>query len=252
MRGRHLNALAAPKVSLALAQAVIYLASAPKSNAAYIAFNQAMQDAKTSGSLEVPLHLRNAPTKLMKSLDYGKGYRYAHDEADGFASGETYFPEALGVKRYYQPKNNGLEIKIKAKLDELRRRNGGNRMKLLAKEIVAVALGGGVGSVLRFALSRWVQSWVPGRAFPWGMFVCNVLGCLLVGLLAGILIHRMSVGPLWRAGILIGVLGGFTSFSSFSLDTSHLIAGRRFILCNCQCGVEFGMLCARHRRWFCC
>jgi len=108
---------------LALAQAVVYCAVAPKSNAVYKGFNQAWKDAKEYGSLEVPLHLRNAPTKLMKSLDYGKGYRYAHDEPNAFAAGEHYLPEKLIGKRYYEPVERGLEIKIKAKLDELRAKN---------------------------------------------------------------------------------------------------------------------------------
>ncbi len=112
--------LGSPEGELMLAQAVVYLACAPKSNATYSAFKQAMQDAKQSGSLEVPLHLRNAPTKLMKSMDYGKGYRYAHDEANAYASGENYFPEALQGRRYYQPVERGLELKIREKLASLR------------------------------------------------------------------------------------------------------------------------------------
>lgn len=113
--------LGSPEGELMLAQAVVYLACAPKSNATYSAFKQAMQDAKQSGSLEVPLHLRNAPTKLMKSMDYGKGYRYAHDEANAYASGENYFPEALQGRRYYQPVERGLELKIREKLATLRK-----------------------------------------------------------------------------------------------------------------------------------
>ncbi len=112
--------LGSPEGELMLAQAVVYLACAPKSNATYSAFKQAMQDAKQSGSLEVPMHLRNAPTKLMKSMDYGKGYRYAHDEANAYASGENYFPEALQGQRYYQPVERGLELKIRQKLASLR------------------------------------------------------------------------------------------------------------------------------------
>lgn len=112
--------LGSPEGELMLAQAVVYLACAPKSNATYSAFKQAMQDAKQSGSLEVPMHLRNAPTKLMKSVDYGKGYRYAHDEANAYASGENYFPEALQGQRYYQPVERGLELKIRQKLASLR------------------------------------------------------------------------------------------------------------------------------------
>ena len=105
---------------LAIAQAVIYLASAPKSNAVYMAFNEAMRNVRSQGSQEVPLHLRNAPTKLMGELGYGKEYRYAHNEPDAYAAGENYFPESMDPKRYYQPVNRGLEIKIAEKLDRLR------------------------------------------------------------------------------------------------------------------------------------
>ncbi len=112
--------LGSPEGELALAQAVVYLACAPKSNAVYKAFNAAMNDARGSGSLEVPLHLRNAPTRLMKNLDYGKQYRYAHDEPEAYASGENYFPEKLENRRYYRPVQRGLEIKIAEKLKYLR------------------------------------------------------------------------------------------------------------------------------------
>jgi len=107
---------------LAIAQAVIYLACAPKSNAVYSAFNAAMADVRSQGSSEVPLHLRNAPTKLMKDLGYAKEYRYAHNEPDAYAAGENYFPESMLERQYYQPVNRGLEIKIAeklARLDEL-------------------------------------------------------------------------------------------------------------------------------------
>ncbi len=112
--------LGSPEGELSIAQAIIYLASAAKSNAVYMAYKAAMKQAKQSGSLDVPLHLKNAPTKLMKSLDYGKDYRYAHNEEGGFAAGETYFPDSLGEQVYYEPVERGLEIKIKQKLDFLR------------------------------------------------------------------------------------------------------------------------------------
>ncbi|MGR8953503.1 MAG: replication-associated recombination protein A, partial [Gammaproteobacteria bacterium] len=111
--------LGSPEGELALAQAVVYLACAPKSNAVYKAYNAAMLDAKQSGSLGVPVHLRNAPTKLMKSLDYGRAYRYAHDEPEGYAAGENYFPDELQGASYYQPVARGLEIKIAEKLKHL-------------------------------------------------------------------------------------------------------------------------------------
>lgn len=112
--------LGSPEGELALAHAVVYLACAAKSNAVYRAYNAAMRDAKESGSLPVPVHLRNAPTSLMKSLDYGKAYRYAHDEPDAYAAGENYFPESLKGSQYYTPVNRGLEIKIAEKLKHLR------------------------------------------------------------------------------------------------------------------------------------
>ena len=115
--------LGSPEGELTLAQAVVYLACAPKSNAVYMAYKAAMQDARENGTSEVPLHIRNAPTTLMQQLDYGKDYRYAHDEADGFAAGATYFPDNMGERIYYQPVNRGLEIKIAEKLQRLRELN---------------------------------------------------------------------------------------------------------------------------------
>ena len=112
--------LGKPEGELAIAQAVIYLACAPKSNAVYTAFNAAMHDVKSQGSAEVPIHLRNAPTKLMKELGYKKDYRYAHDEPDAYAAGENYFPEAMTPRNYYQPVQRGLEIKIAEKLARLK------------------------------------------------------------------------------------------------------------------------------------
>lgn len=115
--------LGSPEGDLALAHAATYLAVAPKSNAAYMGYKAALKDVKEHGSYEVPLHLRNAPTKLMAELDYGKGYRYAHDEPEAFAAGESYFPEEMAERDYYQPVERGLEIKIAAKMDHLRQLN---------------------------------------------------------------------------------------------------------------------------------
>ncbi|MCG7984218.1 MAG: replication-associated recombination protein A [Candidatus Thiodiazotropha lotti] len=113
--------LGSPEGELAIAQAVVYMACAPKSNAVYKAWKSALADAKSSGSLEVPLALRNAPTKLMKSLDYGKAYRYAHDEPHAYAAGESYMPEELQGCHYYDPVDRGMEIKIAEKLAFLRK-----------------------------------------------------------------------------------------------------------------------------------
>ena len=113
--------LGSPEGELAIAQAVVFMACAAKSNAVYVAFGAAMEDAKKHGTLEVPLQLRNAPTGLMKSLGYGRGYRYAHDEPGAHAAGEKYFPEGMDPARYYQPVDRGLEIKIREALARLRK-----------------------------------------------------------------------------------------------------------------------------------
>ena len=112
--------LGSPEGELTLAQCVVYLAVAPKSNAVYQAFNQAKAFVKKDGTRPVPMHLRNAPTKLMKELDYGKGYRYAHDEEGGYAAGERYLPDGMAPPGFYRPVERGLEIRIAEKLRQLR------------------------------------------------------------------------------------------------------------------------------------
>ncbi len=115
--------LGSPEGELAIAQGIVYLACAAKSNAVYAAYKLAMEDARNSGSLEVPLHLRNAPTRFMEEQGYGENYRYAHDEEDAFAAGEVYFPDELAGRQYYHPVDRGLEIRIAEKLESLRKRN---------------------------------------------------------------------------------------------------------------------------------
>ena len=115
--------LGSPEGELALAEAVLYLAVAPKSNAVYRAYKEARALVQKDGSRPVPLHLRNAPTRLMKDLDYGAGYRYAHDEEGGFAAGERYWPDDMAAPRFYRPVDRGLELKIGDKLDQLRALN---------------------------------------------------------------------------------------------------------------------------------
>src|SRR5450830_1205114 len=115
--------LGTPEGELALAECVVYLAIAPKSNAVYKAFNEAKAFVKQDGTRPVPMHLRNAPTKLMKELDYGKGYRYAHDEEGGFAAGERYLPDGMAAPGFYRPVERGLEIRIAEKLRQLRELN---------------------------------------------------------------------------------------------------------------------------------
>jgi putative ATPase len=115
--------LGSPEGELALAECVVYLAVAPKSNAVYNAYNRVRKLVTTEGTRPVPLHLRNAPTALMKNLDYGRGYRYAHDEPDAFAAGENYWPEGMPAPTLYEPVPRGLEIKIAEKLQMLREKN---------------------------------------------------------------------------------------------------------------------------------
>jgi putative ATPase len=112
--------LGSPEGELALAEAVVFLAVAAKSNAVYRAYKEARAAAAESGTRPVPLRLRNAPTKLMKDIGYGTGYRYAHDEAGGFAAGESYFPDDMKAQNFYRPVDRGMEAKIKEKLDALR------------------------------------------------------------------------------------------------------------------------------------
>jgi putative ATPase len=121
--------LGSPEGELAIAQAVVYLAMAPKSNAAYAAWNAARAFAKQDGTRPVPLHLRNAPTRLMKQLDYGKDYRYAHSEEGGFAAGESYLPEGMAEPRFYEPVARGLELRIGERLNELRALNADARSR---------------------------------------------------------------------------------------------------------------------------
>ncbi|MGH1537861.1 MAG: replication-associated recombination protein A [Gammaproteobacteria bacterium] len=115
--------LGSPEGELAIAHAIVYLSCVPKSNAVYTAYNSAMKAAKEHGSLEVPMHLRNAPTKLMKDIGYGEGYRYAHNEEDAYAAGEVYLPEELQGQQYYLPEDRGLEAKIKQHLQTLRQKS---------------------------------------------------------------------------------------------------------------------------------
>ena len=117
--------LGSPEGELAIAQAAVFLACAAKSNAVYVAFGAAMEDARTLGSLDVPMHLRNAPTRLMKQLGHGKNYRYAHDEPDAYAAGERYFPDGIEPRNYYQPVPRGLEIKIGEALQRRKARDKG-------------------------------------------------------------------------------------------------------------------------------
>ena len=119
--------LGSPEGELALAQCVVYLAVAPKSNAVYKAFKEVKAFVKKDGTRPVPLHLRNAPTQLMKDLDYGTQYRYAHDEADAFAAGENYLPDGMAEPGFYRPVPRGLELRIAEKLEDLRQRNAAAR-----------------------------------------------------------------------------------------------------------------------------
>ncbi len=119
--------LGSPEGELALAELIVYLACAPKSNAVYIALGEAMEDVERFGTLDVPLRLRNAPTRLMRNLGYGRGYRYAHDEPDAFAAGERYLPDELADRRYYRPTPRGLEIRIAEALARLRTKSSSEK-----------------------------------------------------------------------------------------------------------------------------
>jgi putative ATPase len=121
--------LGSPEGELAIAHAIVFMACAAKSNAVYTAFKAAMAFAREQGTQPVPMHLRNAPTRLMSELGHGDGYRYAHDEADGFAAGENYFPENVAAQRFYEPVQRGLEIRIAERLSELRAKNQRTRNK---------------------------------------------------------------------------------------------------------------------------
>ena len=121
--------LGSPEGELAIAQAIVYLAVAAKSNAVYLALDQAKADVSKFGSLEVPMHLRNAPTEMMEKMGYGKQYQYAHDHQDAFVPGENYFPEDLSERQYYIPVDRGLELKIGEKLNYLRGQNKASKMK---------------------------------------------------------------------------------------------------------------------------
>ena len=147
--------LGSPEGELALAQAIVYLACAPKSNAVYRAYGAVRAFVEQDGSRPVPMHLRNAPTRLMKELGYGEGYRYAHNEAGAVAAGETYLPEGVTAQAWYQPTDRGVEARIAERLAELRRMNAGRRRNdhrakqssirrcsispLLRKDVAAVA-----------------------------------------------------------------------------------------------------------------
>ncbi len=121
--------LGSPEGELAIAQAIVYMACAAKSNAVYSAFKAAQADVSLGGSVEVPLHLRNAPTQLMKDMEHGAHYRYAHDEEGGYAAGENYFPEALKDRQYYHPVDRGMEQKIRDKLKYLRERDKSSTLR---------------------------------------------------------------------------------------------------------------------------
>jgi putative ATPase len=115
--------LGSPEGELALAQVVVYLALAPKSNAVYVAYKAVKAFIQQDGTRPVPLHLRNAPTRLMKDLDYGRDYRYAHDEEGGFAAGERYWPDGLDAPTFYRPTPRGFEARLGEKLADLNRMN---------------------------------------------------------------------------------------------------------------------------------
>ena len=125
--------LGSPEGELAIAQAIVYCAAAAKSNAVYTAYNRALADVRSLPSLDVPLHLRNAPTTMMKDMGYGDDYRYAHQFDDAFVAGESYFPEEIAARKYYEPVDRGLEIQIREKLQRLTDQNQASDFQRYAK-----------------------------------------------------------------------------------------------------------------------
>lgn len=124
-------------------------------------------------------------------------------------------------------------------------------MNLLSKEILVVAIGGSIGSVARLLLSRFIQAIMPFAALPWGIITVNILGCFLIGILYGVFEFKLLIGPLWRAGLMIGILGGFTTFSSFSLDTFHFLLRGEFFsaVSNVFISVAFCLLATTLGAW---
>ena len=219
---------ARPEGELALAQATLYLATAPKSNAVYTAFKAATRAAKEHGSLMPPKTILNAPTKLMKKIGYGEGYRYDHDEPDAF-SGQDYWPDRLGRQAFYEPADRGFEREMRKRLDwwaKLRReRAAASRMTAY----LLVFLGAGIGGALRHAVNVACARGLRDRLSRGARSPSTSSARSLMGVLAGWLAFR--AGEAWahpaRLFLATGLLGGFTTFSAFSLDAVAPVGARR-------------------------
>ena len=204
---------------------MLYLACAPKSNAAYVGYSEPRTDVEKHSTLEVPMHLRNAPTRLMKDLGYGAGYRYANDELDAYAAAERYLPDELAERGYYQPVDRGLELRLREALERLRGKPEG-MMPLW----VWVALRSALGGVWRYAIAK-IWPTVPG-GWPVATIAANVLGSFAIGVLSVLLAIRGMAGEVAssagavRVFWMTGVLGGFTTYSAFAFETVNLASGK--------------------------
>ncbi len=220
--------LGSPEGELALAQCVLYLASAPKSNAVLEAMNQARRAAQEHGSLTPPAHILNAPTKLMKNLGYGAGYQYDHDAESGF-SGQNYFPDDMERQQFYAPKDTGFEREIAKRLEywsKLRAKREERLQEQPAKTGAIDGHGGRPGCRRRpldrvgALLSRRARCRARyGTAFNWGIFLVNITGGFLMGLIVEAGALKMNLSPELRTFLTVGILGGYTTFSTFSLDS---------------------------------
>jgi len=211
--------LGAPEGELALAQCVLYLASAPKSNAVYIALGAARARAG-AWLADAPAHILNAPTKLMKTLGYGAGYQYDHDAEEGF-SGQNYFPDAMARQNFYVPKETGFEREIAKRLD-----TGQSCARSIAEKADGRGAGGG-----RRRRAGVAAALFPGRGdpaflvagFSVRIFVVNISGGLAMGAIVALGAVKFQLPQELRAFLTVGILGGYTTFSTFSLDSALLI-----------------------------
>ena len=203
----------------------VYCACAAKSNAVYKRIRRGAQRAVAERrfTLPVPVHIRNAPTGLAKRMGHGAAYRYDHDEPEAFAAGQTYFPDELGEQVYYEPVERGLEIRDRREA-RAAARPGRIGMGTGFKVLVPIALGGAAGALLRYLVSMWAHA-LAGTGFPYGTLLVNVAGSFAIGLLYVVIVEQPGILAHYRGPLMVGLLGAFTTFSAFSLETLHLVEG---------------------------